>query len=120
MIDTPRPRGRPRKHPEAPAASGVSREAIKVLGKRLFGRKDLMPGAIVRLGGEITQERAEWAIGMGLAVWVGDAKAELEAGDRRRLAANKAAAESTMRRFDMMSPAERAEARDEPEEGQDV
>jgi hypothetical protein len=118
MIDTPRPRGRPRKQIEAPAS--ISQDTIKVLGKRLFGRKDLMPGAIVRLGGDITRERAEWAISAGLAVWVGDAQGELDAMARRHITANKAAAESTMKRFDMLSPAERAEARGEPEEGDDV
>lgn len=119
MTDTPRPRGRPRKLTEASPAS-VSHETIKVLGKRLFGRKDLMPGVIVRLGGDITRERAEWAIGAGLAVWVGDAQGELEAASRRKMQEAKAAAESTMKRFDMLSPQERAEARGDPEEGDDV
>lgn len=119
MIDTPRPRGRPRKIPEAPPAS-VSHETIKVLGKRLFGRKDLMPGAMVRIGGDITREMAEWAIGAGLAVWTGDAQGELEAASRRKMQAAKSAAESTMKRYDMLNPKERAAARGEPEEGDDV
>lgn len=107
----------PRSKPEGQPSGDV----IKILGKRVFGRKDCMPGAIVRVGDSITVEQALWAIDNGLACWLGDAKGELEAKDRQRLAAQKAAAESTMQRFDQMDPEDRAAAREHnPEEGSDV
>ncbi len=118
-MNPPRPRGRPRKHPEAPAAS-VSRNTLKILGKRVFGRKDCMPGVIVRIGDGITQEQADWAVSAGVAVWLGDAQGELDAISRRAMNAVKSAAESTMARHDKLSPEERAEAHDAaPEEGMD-
>lgn len=108
----------PRQRPEAKPSGDV----IKILGKRVFGRKDCMPGALIRVeDGGITVEQALWAIDNGLACWVGDAKGELEAGDRRRMAAQKAAAESTMQRFDQMDPTDREFAREHsPDEGSDV
>ncbi len=108
---------RPRKAPEAQ----TSGEVLKILGKRVFGRKDCMPGVLLRIEGNITPEQAQWAIANGLAVWAGDAKGELEAADRRRMGAQKVAAESTMQRFDMMDPADREAAREiAAEEGDDV
>lgn len=98
-----------------------SGDVIKILGKRVFGRKDCMPGAIVRVGETVTVEQALWAIDNGLACWLGDAKGELEASERRRIGAQKAAAESTMQRFDLMDPEDRELAREHnPEEGSDV
>jgi hypothetical protein len=121
MMIEKRPRGRPRKHPEGGQSPSVSRETLKILGKRVFGRKDCMPGVLIRVGGEITQAQAEWAINAGLAVWVGDAQGELEAADRRRMMATKAAAESAMQRFDSMPPEDREYAREQnPDEGSDV
>lgn len=108
---------RPRKQPEGQPSGDV----IKILGKRVFGRKDCMPGALVRVGETITVEQALWAVDTGLACWLGDAKGELEAIDRRRIAAQKAAAESTMRRFDQMDAEDREFAREHnPDEGSDV
>lgn len=106
---------------DKPEGRQPSGDVIKILGKRVFGRKDCMPGAIVRVGETITVEQALWAIDAGLACWNGDAKGELEAKDRRRLGAQKSAAESTMHRFDQMDADERAAAREHnPEEGSDV
>lgn len=99
-----------------------SGDVLKILGKRVFGRKDCMPGTLIRVeDGSITVEQALWAIDNGLACWNGDARGELDAKDRRRMGAQKAAAESSMQRFDQMDPEDRAMAREHnPEEGGDV
>ncbi len=109
---------RPRKQPEAKPSGDV----IKILGKRVFGRKDCMPGALIRVeDGGITVEQAIWAVETGLACWLGDAKGELEAMDRRRIGAQKAAAESTMQRFDQLDAIDREIAREQDaDEGSDV
>lgn len=117
----PRPRGRPRKHIDGGSSPSVSHDVLKILGKRVFGRKDCMPGALIRIGGGVTAEQAQWAIDAGLACWNGDAQSELEARDRRRLGAQKVAAESNMQRFDQMDAEDREDARNRnPEEGEDV
>ena len=109
---------RPRKSPEAQ----TSGEVLKILGKRVFGRKDCVPGFLLRIEGSgVSPDQVQWAIDNGLAVWAGDAKGELEAADRRRMGAQKAAAESTMQRFDQMDPEDREAAREiASDEGDDV
>lgn len=113
---------RPRKQPPASPAGGVSQEVLKITGKRVGGRWER--GSMVRVGTQPDQcppELAQSLIAKGLAVWNGDdAGAKIAAG-LQRMAANKAAAEQTMRSFDSMSPEDRAQAREsDPEEGSDV
>lgn len=120
MIAEKRPRGRPRKHPEGAKSPSVSRQTLKVLGKRVWGRKDAMPGALIAAN-TLTTEQINFALHAGLAVWLGDAQAELDALDRQRLGAQKAAAESEMQRFDSMLEEDREFARNQdPDEGADV